>query len=86
MDVVRSSTNAITNASAIVFEDEPVRFSNFASALGGVETPALKLFTGREMPASVAASGVQTSNLQTGLVVLRLDRGHVTLVTKPEMP
>jgi hypothetical protein len=78
MHVLRSSPAVIANASAIVFDDEPVRFSNFAAALGGVEAPALKLFTGRELPGHVAEPGMTVSNRQSGSLTLRLRHGQVT--------
>ena len=78
MHVLRSSPAVIADATAIVFDDEPVRFSNFATALGGVEAPALKLFTGRDLPGYVAESGLTVSNRQSGLLTLRLRHGQVT--------
>jgi hypothetical protein len=78
MNVVSSLSDAIADTSTIVFDDEPVRFSNFATALGGVEAPALKLFTGRELHGYVAPPGVTISNLQPGSFALRLTHGQVS--------
>ena len=78
MNVVRSLPAAVADTSTIVFDDEPVRFSNFATSLGGVEAPALKLFTGRELHGYVAAPGVTISSLQSGSFALRLTHGQVS--------
>jgi len=78
MNVVRSLPDAVADTSTIVFHDEPVRFSNFATSLGGVEAPALKLFTGRELHGYVAAPEATISSLPSGSFALRLTHGHVS--------
>lgn len=78
---------ASDRVTAVVFRDEPVPFSNFAGAFAGVETPALKMFTGRDLRGVVVArdappmvDGVATT------LTLRLERGHVLVegVTGPD--
>jgi hypothetical protein len=50
-------SQAPPNGGTIVFEDEPVRFSNFTDAFGGAETLAVRLFTGRNIDARVVLPG-----------------------------
>lgn len=71
--------DASDGVTSVVFRDEPVPFSNFAGAFTGVETPALRMMTGRDLRGAVvsqdAPPAVDGSAITT--LTLRLEQGQV---------
>ncbi len=74
----------LTTARRVVFYDEAVRHSNFDSAFGGAEQPALQLFTGRVFDAHVVPPGAPPD--PSADISVRLERGAVRIDTRRQTP